>query len=332
MGLEVFDNYECEGQMSLDDLFMIEIPETLFAVSKIFARARKQMNVAEFKAFTYALTNVRFTEQNGNRFMLDKKTLAKIVGVESDANHLSQDLKRSIGSLPSHSHIEIEDKDNDFYESGMVITSLRMYKNNVCITFNPDYMPLFSNLEKDYITMWSGDIFSMTSERSIEFYEQLRLNTDTRESVNQAEVGIKWFKELFNIPKEGKGSYMTKDGHFSRTHFERKVIEPLCEEISKCRMINLVAQADGKFYEKVKRNGRVVAYRFNWTYSSHPRVATAQEVKVIQDRADKNPQLLKVAKDILESEKKGKMKKGSFNDFKQNDIDFEELERAILEN
>jgi hypothetical protein len=329
MAIEVFDSNECKGQMSINDLYAIDIPENLFAVSKIFARARKQMSLPEFKAFTYALTKIRFTEENGNRIMLDKKTLARIVGVNSDSDHLSQDLKRSIGNLPLHSYIEIDDKDHDFYESGVVVTSVRMYKNNVCITFNPDYMPMFSKLEREYITMWSGDIYSMSSERSIEFYEQLRLNTDTRDEINTAHVSIKWFKELFNIPKEGEGSYMTKDGHFSRTHFERKVINPLCEDLSKCKMINLVLQPNGNYYEKVKRGGRVVAYRFDWTYTSHPHVGTASEMQKVQSEIEKNPQILKVAKDIV----KGKNNKNKFNSFEsKNNYDMDELESQILAN
>lgn len=330
MGLSVFDNYECEGQMTIYDLFDMELPENIFAVSKIFARARKQMNLPELKAFTYALTHIRFTGNNGNKLMLDKKTLADIVGISSDSDHLSQDLKRSIGQLPSHSFIEIDDKDNDFYESGVVVISLRMYKNNACITFNPDYMPLFSNLEGNYITMWSGDIFRMTSERSVEFYEQLRLNTLTSEDVNTAEVGVKWLKELFNIPKEGKGSYMREKGGFNRSEFEKKVIDPLFEDLAKCKMITPVLQADGKYYEKVKERGHVKGYRFSWTYSAHPAVATATEVKRIQERVDKNPQLLKVAKDIIAGEKKpGEVKKNSFNNFQQNEYDFDALEREL---
>ena len=293
MGLEVFDNYECEGQMSIDDVFAIEIPENLFAVSRIFARARKQMNLAEYKAFTYTLSNLRFTEENSNKIMLDKKTLAAIVGVNSDPDHLSEDLKRSIGQLPLHSHIEIDDKDNDFYESGMVVTSLRMYKNKVCITLNQDYMPFFSRLEKNYITMWSGDIYQMHSERSITFYELLRENTDTRKEINEGTLGVQKFKELFNIPKDGKGSYMRKSGGFDRTQFERKVLDPVFEDMADCKMINIVPQAGGKFYEKVKKNGRIIGYRFFWVFSSHPRVATATEVRQIQDRVDKNPYVLK---------------------------------------
>lgn len=330
MSLEVLDSRECSGQMSIDDLFSIDLPENLFAVSKVFARARKQMNLQEFKAFTYALTHFKFTGDNSNKLLLDKKTLATIVGVNSDTDHLSENLKRSIGKLPVHSYIEIDDVDNDFYESGVLVTSLRMYKNNACITFNPDYMPMFSNLEKNYITMWCGDIARMKSERSIEFYEKLRLNTDTRNETSTAKVGIRWFKELFNIPEYGQGSYMREKGGFDRNNFERKVIDPLCEDLAKCKMINLVLQPNGKYYEKLKRGGRVEAYRFDWTYTSHPGVATAKEVRQIQERVDENPEVLKVARDIVKGNKKAK--KNTFNDIGNNDIDFDELEAKILSN
>jgi stalled ribosome alternative rescue factor ArfA len=177
--------------------------------------------------------------------------------------------------------------------------------------------------------MWSSDIYSMTSERSIEFYEQLRLNTDTRNEINTAQVGIKWFKELFNIPKEGKGSYMREKGGFNRAEFERKVIEPLCDDLAKCKMINLVLQPNGKYYEKVKQNGRVVAYRFDWTYTSHPRVGTAIEIQNVQNEIEKNPEILKVAKDII----KGTKKKNKFNSFEnQNKYNMDELESQILAN
>lgn len=314
MGLEMFDNYECEGQMELQDYYPAEpeIPEGIFAVGKIFARARKQMNLAEFKAFTYALTHIRFKEKkNSNKIHMNKKTLALIVGVNSDSDHLSQDLKRSIGNLPQNSFIVIEDEDKDFFESGVLVTSIRMYRNNAVITLNPDYMPLFERLEKDYITMWSGDIYSMRSERSIDFYEVLRLHTDTRLALNQATVGVKYMKELFNIPKEGKGSYMRAQGGFNRTEFERKVIDPICEDLARCRMINLTVQNGGKYYQKVKKNGRVIGYQFNWTYSSHPAVATAKEVAEI----NQDPQLLKIAKNALDGRQKPP-KKANKNDIR----------------
>lgn len=330
MGFDDFDNV-AKGQMTIDDLFAIEIPENVFAVSKIFARARKQMNLAELKAFTYALTNFRYTEECKNTMMLDKKTVATIVGINSDYDHLSVDLKRSIGQLPEHSKVEFEDKDSGFYENGFIINKIRMYKDKVWLKFDEDYIKLFTQLEKDYIRMWSGDIFSMTSERSITFYEHLRLNTDTRESVCFKGFGIRALKELFDIPKEGKGSYMrdAKNGGFNRAEFEKKIIEPLCEDLSKTKMITLVLQKDGKYYEKVYQGKRVAGYRFHWTYSNAPAVATATEVKQIQEKVDKNPQVLKIAKDIIKGEKKKSPLKGSFHNFPQQDYDFEALERLV---
>ena len=318
MGLDIFDNYECEGQMNIYDLFETEVPEGLFAVSKIFARAKKQMNLAEYKTFTYALANLRFTEDNSNKLLLDKKTIAKIVGVNSDADHLSQDLKRSIGQLPKHSFVEFDDIDNDFYDSGVMVTNLRMNKNNVSVIFNTEYMPLFSKLVKgEYITMWSGDIFSMTSDRSVEFYEELRLNTDSRDKINTANLGVKYFKELFNIPKDGKGSYMREKGGFDRSNFEKYVIDPLCEDLSKCKMITLILQEDGKYYQKVKKNGRVVGYHFNWTYNSHPQatVLTDDQKKAIEHKANGT------YKSKEDFKKENTVKKNSFNNFNQSDYE-----------
>ena len=331
MGFDVFDNYECEGQLSVDDVLGMDIPENIFAVSKIFARARTEMNLPEFKAFTFALSNFKFTENNSNVLMLDKKQMAAVVGINyEDSKNMSVVLKRSIGNLPKHSFVEFDDPDHDFYENGAIISKIRMYKNKVWLKFDEDYMKLFTNLEKDYITMWSGDIYKMKSERSIIFYEDLRLNSDTR-ITNSKGFGIKALKELFDIPKDGKGSYMRKDGHFDRPAFERYVLDPLCEDLTKCKMINLLVQEDGKYYEKVKQGGRVLGYRFYWTISEHPQVATAAEVKEIEDSIQKNPEVMKVAKDIVNGQKKEKKaKKNSFADVHQREYDYEDFEKMLL--
>lgn len=329
MPKDTLDN-QIEGQMTIADLY--EPPERLFAVSRIFARARKEMSLAEQKTFVYALSEMKFTEKaESNYIRLDKKTLANILGIHSDPDHLSVDLFDNIKDMDVHSRIRIEEKDLDFYASGCIITSIVSFKNIVRIRFNEDFLPLFTNLSTNYITMWSMDIFRMTSKRSVQFYEYLRQVTDTREKVNNVGLGIKALKEMFEIPKDGKGSYMTSKGHFARTHFEKKVIDPLCADLAKCKMINLIMQPNGKYYEKIKRGNRVDGYRFYWTYTAYPAVAEAHEVKEIQDRVDKNPQVLKVAKDILAGEKKPKKKKNGFNDFKQNDYDFDALEKALLQ-
>ena len=310
--------------MTISDLF--EPPERLFAVSRIFARARKEMSLAEQKAFVYALSELRFTEEAKTPFVrLDKKTLANIVGIHSDPDHLSVDLFDEIRDLPKHSFIEIREKDLDFFSSGFVVTNVTSFKNVVRIRFNDDYLPLFTNLSNNYITMWSLDVFKMTSKRSVQFYEFLRQVTDNRKKVNDIALGIKALKEMFDIPKE---AYMREKGGFDRSRFESRVILPLCADLQKCRMINLVIQPDGKPYEKVKQGNRVAGYRFFWTFTERPAVATASETAQIQERVDKNPQVLKVAKDLLAGEKKPSNHKKKHG-FEANDYDFELIEKLI---
>lgn len=335
MGFEVFDDYECEGQLSIDDILEVNIPEGLIGVSKIFARAKKQMSLAEYKTFIMSLTEMKFKENNSVYAYIDKKVLAEALGIHSDINHLSQDIFNNIKELPKHSFIEISDRDLGIFDSGCFITRITSLKNQFRIKYDDEYIKLFSNLgDGEYITMWSGDILRMSNSRSIDFYEYLRLHTDTREKVNRGIIGIKQLKEMFDIPKEGKGSYMREKGGFDRANFEKYVINPLFEDLKNCKMITPV-ELEGKWYNKLKKNGRVIGYEFYWTYSAYPAVATASEVKQIQERVDKNPQVLKVAKDIIEGEKKPKKKnnKNNFNNFSERKYTKEqmlELEKKLL--
>lgn len=338
MRTDEFD-LDTDGQMTIEDLF--QPPERLFAVSRIFARARKEMSLAEQKTLVYALSELRFTEVAKSCYVrLNKKVLANVLGIHSDPDHLSVDLFNNIRLMDLHSHIEFRDQDRGLYVSGALITSIACFRNFVRIRFNEDYITLFTGLTKDYITMWSTDIFQMGSKRSVQFYELLRQLTDTRLDINEHGWGVKQFKEMFGIPKDGKGSYMRKDGHFDRPAFEKYVLQPLCEDLKNCKMIQLLMQPDGKYYEKVKIGNRVVGYRFYWTFSSYPRVATADEVQQIQQRVDKNPKILKIAKDMLEGERRqyqqdgntGKQRKtNQFTEMETNQYDFEALERELIE-
>lgn len=322
-------DYEVDGQMNIYDyLENPEMDNSLIAVSKVFAAAIKQMNVAEWKTFVMALTHIKWTEQNKNYVRLDKSELADVVGVHSDPDHLSENLKRSIGKIPMHSFLEFENG-NDWI-NGCFITQIACYKNIVRIKFDEDYMPLFQELNKEnnYITMWAEDLFKMNTERSILFYEDLRLHSDTSKQ-NSRIYSVKDLKTLFKIPKDGEGSYMNKDGHFARAHFEKYVIDPICKDLADCHMINLEVNEDGKMYNKVKnRHGNVLGYEFAWTISTHPNVASANEVK----KLNQNAQELKIAKDILYGEKKPNKINNSFNNFEQNTYNFAELEEKLLDN
>lgn len=317
-------------QFSLEEYFQGDVKPNLFAVSRIFAEARKQMTIAEHKTLVYALSQIRWKEKCPDTLYLDKKELAKVVGINSDIDHLSADLNRSIGEMPKHSFLRFSDKDKGMYLNGNFVRTVAMFKNVVRIRLEEEFLGLFGNLETNYLTMWSEDVFRMKTERAVLFYELLRDNSDTRLVQNTGTVSIRKFKELFDIPATGKGSYLTKDGHFARTHFERKVIDPICEELTKTKMIQLILQPDGRYYEKVKRGGRVIAYKFFWTVSLRPAVASAEEVRELQERVDQDPQMLKIAKDILKGEKKRAGKRNQFNEFQQNEYDWNQLESEIL--
>lgn len=330
MHKDEFDD-QIEGQMAIEDLF--QPPEKLFAVHRIFARARKSMTLPEQQTLVFALTQLRFTGDIPDQIEveLDKKQLAAAIGMKTDADHLSADLYKKLRNISTHSMIEIADEDKAIYSSGVLITDINRIGTSIVISFNRKYLGLFTGLSRDYITMWSGDIFKMRSIRSVQFYELLRQLTDTRQGVNSHGWGVKQLKELFGIPKDGPGSYMRKDGHFDRPAFERYVIQPLCEDLQKCKMISLVVQPDGKSYEKVKVGKRVVGYRFYWLFTSHPKIASAKDVSQLQQRVDKDPKILKVARNILDGEKRGTGgKKNLFNQFEQNDYDWNRLEEELL--
>lgn len=320
---------EINGQISIEQLY--SPPERLFAVSRIFAKARKSMNLAEQKTFVYALSELRFTEEPKSLYVkLDKKVLANILGIHSDIDHLSVDLYNNVKELPRHSYIEINEKDLDLQSNGFVVTAITRFKNVLRIRFNEEYMGLFTGLEANYITMWSADIFKMTSRRTVCFYEYLRQCMDTRDTVHSVRISVRTFKELFDIPQSGEGSYMREKSGFNRSEFERRVIDPLCEDMKRCKMISLIVQPDGKYYVKEKVGKRVSGYRFFWEYSARPGIATAKKTQEIREAIDKDPQVLKVARDIVEGKKKPKQKKTTFTEFGQRNYDYDELERLLL--
>lgn len=329
------DSVNVEGQISLDDFWQQGSPGELFAVSRIFAEARKQMTLAEYKAFTYALTNVKWKEECADTLYLDKKEVARAVGIHSDTDHLSQDLYHAIGEMPFHSRIKFADRHKGLYMNGNFVRTIAMFRNVVRIKLETEYLSLFGNLDTNYITMWSGDIYQMRTERSVKFYELLRDNTDDRKSINSAELGIKAMKELFDIPKDGSGSYMRKDGHFDRPAFERYVIDPICEDLAKTQMIQLVVQNDGKYYTKIKRGNRVEGYHFDWYFTDRPRIASAPEMAEIRTEIEKNPEILKVSKDIIDGKRKKQTRQQGQRNFSSErqytDQDMIDLERRLLQ-
>lgn len=321
---KALSEYECKGQMSFSDYADCDKDsiESLVAVSKIFARAIKQMTIAEWKTFVFALTQIRFTQASNKAIIyIDKQKLAHLIGINSDPDHLSVDLNRAIGNLPQDSFLKFADKDKDIYDNGVFITRVTLLKNRVKIKFEEDYLSLFENLQGEYITLWSEDLFNMHSDRSILMYEDMRLHSDTR-IINQKIYSTKDIKTLFNIPKSGAGSYMRAKG-FNRTEFEHKVLDPVVKDLLQCKMISLQLNQDGSAWEKIKRHGYVVGYKLTWIVSDRPGVVTATEKPQLQEAISKDPRIMKIAKDIVD----GRNYKGSKQsaDFEQRNDDLDTI-------
>ena len=274
-------NFTDEGsrQLTVEEYFQKEVTPRLFGVSRIFSEARKNMNLQEYKAFAYALSNLDWTKPCPDTLYADKKELAKVIGLTSDIDHLSENLMRSIGDMPKDSFLRFREKGMDLYVNGCFVITVASFRNRVRIRLNPDYLGLFGALdgkERSYITMWSGDIFRMRTERSIKFYEFLRSHSTSKQVFHEGTMSIQKFKEIFEIPMYGPGSYTRNDErhHFNRPEFEKYVIDPVCEDLANTDMIRLIVQADGKYYEKVKKGAKVIAYKFFWTFRNpNPRIS-----------------------------------------------------------
>lgn len=330
---------QVEGQMTIENMY--DPNSSLFAVARIFARAKKEMTLGEMKALAWALTYIKFKDAPvTDTVVMDLYFLAKKIGVNSDREHLRSDVFRVLRDMRKHSSLVFADVDRKYYDSGSFVRRVTISGDKVRILFEPQYLGLFTGLTKDFITLWAEDISRMGTKRSMQFYEYLRQLTDGKKTEYDVLLGVRRLKEIFDIPKDGPNSYMRKNGGFDRSNFEKNVIDPICEDLEKCEMIKLLIVGEtedekaknGKkkkiYYEKVKEGKRVIGYRFYWAFSARPQIATAEKVKEIKDEVIKDPVLLKVAGDIV----KGKKKKNTnpFNQFKQNEYDFDELEGVLL--
>lgn len=291
--------------------------DVIFATSRAFAMARKQMLLNELKTLYYALTKIRFKQQCPEVIMINKYELGTFLGLDIESDYLNRNLNRAIGKMPKHSFLQFKNEKKGAYDNGNFIRRVNIYGDDVRIWIEPCYLPLFGELDS-YIIGLITDIQKCSSDRSILFYEYLMAHTDSRLKTNAVELGVKPLKELFRISKE---TYVDKKtGHFDRSKFEKRIIDPICNNLSKTEKLTLLEQSDGKYYTKIYRGSRVAAYHFDWVATSRPRIATAIEVKELQEKVDKNPQILKVAKDIVAGKEKPEYKLSPKKECLQNDF------------
>ena len=259
----------------------------IFAIDKTLAKAKSDLNLTEIKALAYVLSHIKFTSTTSNIICVDTNLLSNAIGLKCDKNHTSNHLKRSISQLPTHSYITFEPDSG--YPDGNFVKSVSFFGNETSITLNPDYLPLVSCLKKNYIILFVDDILNFKSKRTAIFYLQLRLYSDTRK-INEHSFGIKSLKEILNIPKCGPGSYVRTDGHFDRYSFEKRVLNPLCDELSNCYLIQLKTTKYGQYYSKCKINGSILGYKFCWIISDNSQKKINPYKKIDKNNTQKSKQ------------------------------------------
>lgn len=311
----------------------------LVAFSKSLARAKKDMGFYGRKMFFCVLEKISWNAENSNIVELDKKEVIEKLGIKTDANHRSKIL-RDVSSELRHCEIKFNGEDKENWEDGWLITTVQSTRSKLAITINSEYMPLLQNLGKnrDYITLWANDVYMFQSDRSYILYEYFRLHSDTRKT-NTVTLSTKQIKELFDIPQN---AYMHHDKKknvdtFDRANFEKKVIDVVCEDLSKTQMIGLCLDKNTKKFYRKKKNGRIVAgYEFTFTINNAPALGNAKEIIDIET----DHEIIKIAKDIkknrakesfIKSKNQEKKSKNKFNEFEQNKYDFLEIENILVE-
>lgn len=267
------------------------------------------------KLLCFALSHIKWSEgENNNIIILDKRDALDAMGISWDADHEKQVIKEMCAYLKKNTEIEFNGKDADNWETGNIVAFAKsLNSRKFSIEISKGMMDHFEKLGPDYgrrfFTLYLSDIIGFSNDatgaRALSLYKLARQSVRP-DGTLQMTITTKQIKELFNIPKDGPGSYMRDEAHggFDRSKFESRVLDPVCCELKECKHVRLVMDEDAekKDYAKIKKNGRVVGYRFSFNYDAHPaRTFTDQKIDEIADALRKDPRLAKIAEDVIKS-------------------------------
>lgn len=307
----------------------------LIAISKTLARAKDGMSMQEKKLMAICLSKIEWKSVANNlEIWMDKKEIMELLGSTIDSSDQSVYLRKLAQETVRHSELHFSGKDKDEWEDMPLFTRRKSTKNQLMMELYQGAADLVQGLECEYITLFLRDILRFDSNidglRAYTLYEHLRMNSDNRRT-NTRIISTKEFKELFNIPKDGKGSYMRENGGFDRANFEKRVIEPVLKMLGACEHVVLHERGrkpngEPLYYTKIKKHGLVQGYELMYTINKYPRAIKPETIIDVQE----NPVDLKIAQDVKEGKKKPK--KNKFNNFDGRKYDFNNLESQLLGN
>lgn len=314
----------------------------LIAISKTLARAKDGMTMQERKLASIYLSKIEWKNLNNNlEIWVNKGEIAKLLGSKMDSTDFSPYLRKLAQGTVRHSELHFDGETDEEWEDMPLFTRRKSTKNMMMMEIYSGAAKLLCGLECDYITLFLADILKFKSNtdglRAYRLYEFLRLHSDTRR-MNSHIISTKEFKELFDIPKTGDGSYMHFDKKkgkdvFDRSNFEKYVIEPVLEMVAECNHVVLhnYGTKNGKtvYYQKIKKHGMVQGYEVTYSINKYPNTIKHETIIDVQAK----PDVLKVAQDIIDSKKNKHMKprkENTFHNFEQRKYDHYELEKFLL--
>lgn len=305
----------------------------LIAISKTLARAKDGMSMQEKKLMAICLSKIEWKNVANNlEIWMDKEEIMELLGSTIDSSDRSTYLRKLAQETVRHSELHFSGEDKDEWEDMPLFTRRKSTKNQLMMELYQGAADLVQGLECEYITLFLRDILRFDSNidglRAYTLYEHLRMNSDNRRT-NTRIISTKEFKELFNIPKDGKGSYMRENGGFDRANFEKRVIEPVLKMLGACEHVVLHERGrkpNGEriYYTKIKKHGLVQGYELMYTINKYPRAVKPETIIDVQE----NPVDLKIAQDVKEGKKEPK--KNTFNNFEGRKYDFNNLESQLL--
>lgn len=305
--------------------------DRLFAISKAFARSKDGMTMTEKKLCSIYLSKLEWKNLNNEReIWVDKSEIMEALGSVMDSTDQSTYLRKLAQNMVHHSEMHFSGADRNEWEDIPLFTNRKSTKNKLMIKLNEDAMPHLENLSCDYITLFLADIlhFPNTIEgmRAYKLYEYLRLNSDSRRRECETILTTKKIKELFDIPFEGEGSYIRKDGSLDRKNFELRVLEPVLKILAECSHVVLFdfgkdQKGERQLYNKIKKHGMVEGYELMYSINMTCKKIKPKTIIAMKE----SPQVAKVVQDIMNGEKKPRKK-----NIEKSDCDFEELEKRLL--
>lgn len=306
--------------------------DRLFAISKAFARSKDGMTMTEKKLCSIYLSKLEWKNLNNEReIWVDKSEIMEALGSVMDSTDQSTYLRKLAKNMVHHSEMHFQGSDRNEWEDIPLFTRRKSTKNKLMIELYEGAMPHLQNLSCDYITLFLADIlhFPNTVEgmRAYKLYEYLRLNSDTRRRECETILTTKKIKELFDIPYQGEGSYIRKDGSLDRKNFELRVLEPVLRILANCSHVVLFdfgkdQKGERLLYNKIKKHGMVEGYELMYSINMTCKKIKPKTIIAMKE----SPQVAKVVQDLMNGEKKPRKK----TDIEKSDCDFEELEKRLL--